>query len=494
VKKKKKMDNKKGKSVRSILFAKNIGKAVVISLLLLLSTTFVASAQPPCYNVEVLGACCDTNCPWKTWGWFYNETATPADWEYSIKDCTVLFNLSVDGDEYWAYCTNYTVPLYTGDKFNASIYTAEPTCKNNSIAHILNNWTHTCSDCANVSAGQSAIWYFAYINDTFCSGGAPEYNHTADPPVESYWIPNCTAHSEACDFINASINESVPYNITLTPSTGSYVKGTPIPLEAEVDYCGVEEVVTVVFETDAGNFSESGTKVHENVTTNGKAGATLVCDAESANVTARVKDMKWFESVDPAGCSNPKEYQETLRIINITDDAAFTFYTQSGNIGIEKWVDDVKKEEVTYGQTVTYTLNITNTGVVDLTDIMVVDTLPADIIWADNASPLEDSVVGKVITWKSKLPPLLIPGDSFEINFNATVNESAECDKIYRNWATVNATTEQGEPVGPEESYADVFIDCPAEVPVLTPFGIAALIGLLSWVVVLSIRKKGKRG
>ena len=283
--------------------------ALLAALLCIASLSSIASAQPPCdHHVNVLKFYCDET----TAGWFYNGTS----WSYYDNVSTYLFQLTVDGDTYNALCINFTVYISEGDKFNASKYTAEPTCKNNSIAYILNNWTIDPDHCDNVSAGQSAVWYFWYINETFCRLGTPRYNHTAtpgDPDWESNWIPNCTAHPLACEFINESINKSVPYNITISPKTGSYVKGTPVELEAEVDYClgVVGEEVTVVFETDAGYFNESGTNVCENKTVNGIARATLVCNAENANVTVRVKNKKWFEIVDPTGC-NPDEYQETL--------------------------------------------------------------------------------------------------------------------------------------------------------------------------------------
>ena len=615
------MNDKKSKSVSviGILFAKNIGKAVFISLLLLLATTFVASAQCD-HNLTVLDVCCDMSCSYYTNGWFYNETS--GNWNYTDNppyggDCTVLFHLQddTDGEDYYAYCTNYTVPLRLDDKFNASIYTAKTSCKNNSRAYILNNWTRDCSsDCDNISAAQSAIWFFSYIDENFCLGGTtPTYNHTAKPSEsgwESNWIPNCSAHPKACDFINASINKSVPYTITIDPSSGSFSAGTPVMLNATVTYClgAVEKEVTVRFEADNTSCKFNGGSDYETKTVDGIANATLTCGAgvESVNVTAQVKDMKWFEIVDPTGC-NLKEYQETLRIINLTDDANFTFsdapelgswdgyvyedpncncsyddeqgvpnvnvslHNDSGwedttktndtgyylftnltpglywadydtsdlpqhlspkcdddtpegglivdkytseeyevpeggrywhdfaveseaDIGIVKLVDDVKVEEVTHNQTVTYTLNITNTGEVNLTNIMVVDTLPADVTWADAANPVQDSVSpdGKTITWKSKLPAVLEPDKWFVISFNATVNEDAECDKIHRNWARVNATSDWGD-VGPKSDYADVYIECSEKVPVLTPFGIAALIGLLSLVVVYSISKSVRR-
>jgi len=488
--------------------------AILATFLCIASLSPFASAQPPCdHNVTVDDVCCydPGNDRYQTYGWFYNETT--GNWNYSSpdpdEDWTLLFHLDVDyGDKYWAYCINYTAPLWIGDTFNASIYPVEPTCKNNSIAYILNNWIIDCDNCDNVSAGQSAVWYFWYIDEPFCSGGEAKYNHTAtpgDPNWESNWIPNCTAHPLACTFINASINQSVPYNISTTPGTGTFPKGAPVELNATVDYClgEVGAEVTVVFETDSGTFSESGTNVYENGTVNGIAKATLTCDpsVDTAHVTAQVKDMKWLEIVDPTLCQDT-QYQETLRIVNITDDANFNFEAGEPDIGINKLVDGVKIEVVTHNQVVTYTLTITNTGEVNLTDIMVVDTLPADITWADDADPVEDSVTPEAdgtttIVWKNNLTEPFItepfePGDSFVIRFNATINESAEYYEIYRNWAKVNATSEWG-PAGPKTSYADVYLEDPNKVPVLTPLGVAALIGLLSLVVVLSIRKSVRK-
>ena len=331
------MNNKKSKgegkgvSNTGVLFAKNIGKAAFIFLLLLIATTFVASAQPqpPCdHNVSVESICCDANT---TEGWFYYDAY---DMWAPIDHWTYLFNLSVDGWVFDAYCINFIKGLGPEDTFNASIYPAEPSCKNNSIAYILDNWTHNCLNCTNVSAAQSAIWYFWYINDTgFCSLGEPQYNHTALPNQtgwESNWIPNCSAHQKACTFINTSINKSVPHDITITPISGSFPAGTPVELEATVYYCDGEskEEVTVIFEADNGIFNESGTNVYEAVTSGGKANATLICDesVDSVTVKTRVKDMKWFEIIDPTGCQGA-QYQETIKIVNITDDAHFRFYT-----------------------------------------------------------------------------------------------------------------------------------------------------------------------
>ena len=167
--------------------------ALLAALLGIASLSSAASAQCD-HHVEVLKLYCGGRT---TAGWFYNGTS----WGYYDNLPTYLFQLKVDEDTYNALCINLTVYLRERDTFNASKYTAEPTCKNNSIAYILNNWIIDPNHCDNVSAGQSAVWYFWYINETFCRLGTPQYNHTAtpgDPGWESNWIPDCTAHPLAC--------------------------------------------------------------------------------------------------------------------------------------------------------------------------------------------------------------------------------------------------------------------------------------------------------
>jgi hypothetical protein len=128
--------------------------------------------------------------------------------------------------------------------------------------------------------------------------------------------------------INASINKSVPYKLTLTPSTGSFPRGTPIELEAVVSYCeGTDsEEVTVRFETLPGcYFNESGTASLEVLTSDKIAQATLWCDpsSDTATVTATILDAHWFELIFPC-----YEHQGLIRVVNITPhNAAFEFVT-----------------------------------------------------------------------------------------------------------------------------------------------------------------------
>ncbi|MBK5191369.1 MAG: carboxypeptidase regulatory-like domain-containing protein, partial [Methanosarcinales archaeon] len=169
----------------------------------------------------------------------------------------------------------------------------------------------------------------------------------------------------------------------------------------------------------------------------------------------------------------------------------------TADIDIEKLVDGFGMERVEHNQNITYTLTITNTGDVNLTNITVVDLLPADITWADAADPVEDSVINNAngtttIVWQRNLTGFepLQPEDFFVICFNATVNESAAYTVLHKDWATVNATSDWGDVT--DRDHADVFID-PPRVPVLTPFGIVALIGLLSLVAIYSMSKGVRR-
>lgn len=593
-----------------------IRKTAILVVALLAAFLCTASLSPvalaQCDRTVIVSNYC---CYQEHAGWFYSVTG----WEYTPNKPMALFDLSVDGVHHYGFCINYTVYIDKGNTFNASIYTATPTCKNNSIAYLLNNWIIDCTHCDNVSAGQSAVWYFTYINETFCGGGLPRYNNTAtpaDPEWESNWIPNCAVHPEACEFINESINKSVPYNITLTPSIGSFVEGAPVELEATVEYCltTVGEEVTVVFETDNGVF-ENGLASFENDTAGGIARATLTCDAVgTAHVTARVKDMSWFRIIDPIGCQLTN-YQPTLKIIDITDDAQFSFsevlrkevegfvyedwscncsydqgekgvpnvtvelvnvttglvvnttmtdgsgyynftnvpvgtYTvrydvstlpphltpkcddDSGQgsgipaintsnqfngvgthrhnfavkailgISIEKLVNGVNAYTAARNETVTFTLNVTNTGKANLTNLSVHDVFPLKqankgLTWTGWAEPFglpassinPDGWIHFTLDWPdlTQFEPLE-PGESFVITFNATVDSEAE--GMYCDVAYVTAKGEGWCLSVTDNDDACVFVETEKKVPVLTPLGIAALIGLLSLVTALSIKRR----
>ena len=104
---------------------------LLVTFLCIASLSPFASAQPPCdHNVTVNSVICDED---QIEGWFHNATG----WYY-VSRYTPLFNLTIipDGRTYDAFCHDLDKPLATYNTFNASIYLAEPNCRNNSIAHI----------------------------------------------------------------------------------------------------------------------------------------------------------------------------------------------------------------------------------------------------------------------------------------------------------------------------------------------------------------------
>lgn len=298
-----------------------------ILLCLLLLTPAVASAECD-WNVTVDWCCNDSF----TVGWFYNTTTE--SWQElggPYLAPTAWFILNISGEPFYGYCKDKDIEVGRGDIFTATISPAEPSCKNNSFAYILNTWTQSCEHCVNVSAAQSALWYFWYSDDTACRGATPHYNHTAtpgDPGWESRWIPDCREHPEACMMINASINRSAPYWLVLTPGAGTFPQGTPLELDAVVSYCagtGGQEVTVRFDTTESGcRFNESGTGSAEVTTSGGIAQATLWCDpgVATATVAATITDANWFELINPCD-----EHQGLIRVVKITDTAAFEFVT-----------------------------------------------------------------------------------------------------------------------------------------------------------------------
>ena len=170
-------------------------------------------------------------------------------------------------------------------------------------------------------------------------------------------------------------------------------------------------------------------------------------------------------------------------------------------IRIEKLVNGVNTYTATRNETVTFTLKITNTGDVNLTNITVIDALPLKkhnkgLTWTGWADPPADAWASSTdpngwihftIHWNLTQFEPLEPGEWFVISFNATIDPEAY--GMLRDVAYVTANSSWC-PVSDEDD-AFVYVDC-KKVPVLTPIGIAALIGLLSLLMVLSINKKKK--
>jgi len=298
-------------------------KAVIMGLMMAVMMVIVAGVAMAqfCNNEISIPSVCPGGTPPSTSGWLYDTLNLTYD--YQIRP-TVLFTLLINGtDSYSSLCADPYTPVTSGITFNATIYSATPTCNNASIAYILNNWTIDCAHVDNISAAQSAVWYFVFLNDSVCTSGNPQYNHSAnpgDPGWESNWIPDCNAHPLACNFINSSINKSVPYDITLS-ATPPYIAGNTIPIQAQVSYTSGTDrkEVQILFTVDNPLcYFDNGSQSYTKQTTGGIAKANLTCgNAGIVAVNATIKDAKWFSYVDPTNC-NLEDYQATLIIENIT--------------------------------------------------------------------------------------------------------------------------------------------------------------------------------
>ena len=330
-----------------------------------------------------------------------------------------------------------------------------------------------------------------YINegDPWLSGGYAAHVSGND----TIWVlGSCDNTDDDYDWGFQSLNTSLLMNyyyIPWSPANPAYV--TPVAdttFYVDLDVDGTEEYSFTLKKLNMSTIYPNSTKYK--VAPLNLTGAKIWTDGDVPFA------IQWGQD----------NYEDTPgeRAVNTSADNDFGYTvlplqqlpTLAPDIGIVKLVDDVKSKIVVHNQTVTFTLNVTNTGNAALKEIVVNDTLPAKLTFV-NATPAQDSATTNAdgtmtIIWKSNLAAELEPGNYTLITFNATIDPDAETGVMYTNWVTVNATSDYGD-AGPKDDSASVRLRRPSKVPVLTPFGIAALIGLLSLVVVLSIHKsKGK--
>ena len=108
------------------------------------------------------------------------------------------------------------------------------------------------------------------------------------------------------------------------------------------------------------------------------------------------------------------------------------------------WGDSVT---VDVGDVVMFKITVTNTGNVDLTDVLVFDNLPDFLVYNDDAVPSDDSSSDHYIEW---MIGTLTVEDIQVITFTADAIEIGECDNV------ANVTTLQGVS---DEDYAHVIVE-----------------------------------
>ncbi len=92
---------------------------------------------------------------------------------------------------------------------------------------------------------------------------------------------------------------------------------------------------------------------------------------------------------------------------------------------------------------VTYTITVTNIGAVDLTDLTVTDTLPADMTFV-SATPAPSSVTGNILVWTHAdlgLTGPLTPGASVSITLTAQVSPIPNSSLLTNTVAVADAAT-----------------------------------------------------
>ncbi len=95
------------------------------------------------------------------------------------------------------------------------------------------------------------------------------------------------------------------------------------------------------------------------------------------------------------------------------------------------------------GSLLTYTIDIVNNGNVPLTDLTVVDTLPADLTY-QSATPAPSDVTGNVITWNHAALGIggdLAVGSSVSLSITAVVNDNPEAAAITNTVSVTDSVT-----------------------------------------------------
>jgi len=124
----------------------------------------------------------------------------------------------------------------------------------------------------------------------------------------------------------------------------------------------------------------------------------------------------------------------SVEIINTANFPCIDVVKKVWNETSQNWEDDVK---VLLGQNVLFKITIFNCGNIDLTNIVVTDTMAdPQLEYNNNANPPEDSVSPdlRTVIWNI---PVIPAGDSFEITFQAKAVQQCY------GWNNVCVTTDQ---------------------------------------------------
>ncbi|MEY2849546.1 MAG: hypothetical protein RI885_2213 [Actinomycetota bacterium] len=292
---------------------------------------------------------------------------------------------------------------------------------------------------------------FVYVpSDNIDPALAADENTTPALASATVAIPNATVLKSATTSVTeagnaagqATIGELVTYSIAATIPQGSTLFGAP----AVVDVVDTRLTVvgTPTFTINGGsaqNAAVSGQTVRAPLGSSFANGQDTGDDLVVLTVTARVNDtggpsrgndvpdradLTWEDADGDPGVAQSNTVQ--TRIVE-------------PNLAIAKSDDDTDGQ-VSPGQTISYTLTVTNTGADAATahDLVVTDVLPAELTLASSPGGTYTSGT-RTLTYTA---PSLAPGATATFTYTVTVNDPIVGAGSIRNTATVTGTSLAG--------------------------------------------------
>jgi uncharacterized repeat protein (TIGR01451 family)/LPXTG-motif cell wall-anchored protein len=234
--------------------------------------------------------------------------------------------------------------------------------------------------------------YTAQVEVTATANGK---NYTATAPACQANITVQPAPAAACESLQAIVTDRIQVALNAKASTAhdATIQGYDFVIKNDANAVVAQRTVT------SGN-----TTATTNVTLN-DAGTY------QAQVTVRTS----LGALTGAQCTTP---------ITIAPPA-------TPNVTITKYVDNVKREQVAVGKNFVYEVKVTNTGSVDLTNVVVTDPAPQGVTMVStDTGTIADNGLSYTI-------PSLKAGASVTINITATVATFVAGDLV--NTACVNA-------------------------------------------------------
>ncbi|MHC1631176.1 MAG: DUF7507 domain-containing protein [Methanotrichaceae archaeon] len=228
----------------------------------------------------------------------------------------------------------------------------------------------------------------------------------------------------------------------------------------------IGDTVTFCFNvTNTGDVTLTEITVSDDVYGSVSLGTTSLAPGESTvgTITHIVVESDVLSVTDTATATGTDPLEGT---VTDTDDSTVNVSIAPG-IDIEKSLVNTPSE-VFIGDTVTFEINITNTGESKIVTLPLIDDYPEAYLLPWDSSPLWDSDNGSALQWNNLITTPLDPGDSITVSVDFIAIDTASPAV---NWAKViGAVDEFGIELDPVEDDAEVTIKVPGHL-VCSDFG-----------------------